>query len=101
VQGRGEDEEGPRALQLQPRGLLIHAAAVRELILARWPGRFTLEQLGDDVSLGEQGLGLDSIEIVELLLDCDDRFGSTTHAEELLEAGPISVGRLIEQLSGR
>jgi acyl carrier protein len=73
---------------------------VRELLLERWPGRFTPAQLTDDVSLGERGLGLDSIEIVELLLDCDDRFGLAANPDDLLDGGPITVSRLVEQLGG-
>jgi hypothetical protein len=75
------------------------AAAVRELLLARWPGRFEHAHLGDEVSLGERGLGLESIEIVELLLEFDDRADDSTVAEELLDAGPISIGRLIDRLA--
>jgi acyl carrier protein len=76
------------------------AATVRELLVVRWPGRFQRVHLGDDVSLGERGLGLDSIEIVELLLELDERPGNSTRAEELLDAGPISIGRLIDHLAG-
>jgi acyl carrier protein len=75
-------------------------AVVREMVTSRWPGRFHGDQLADHVSLGDGGLGLDSIEIVELLLDCEERFGTAADAEELLEAGPVTVGRLIEQVAG-
>jgi hypothetical protein len=73
---------------------------VRRLILARWPGRFGLDQLGDHVSLGSGGLDLDSIEIVELLLDCEEQLGAgAAEAEALLEAGPVTIGRLIDHLA--
>ena len=74
------------------------AARVRELLVTRWPGRFHRAQLADDVSLGEEGLGLDSIEIVELLLELGEE-GDSTKAEDLLDAGPISIGRLIDHLA--
>jgi acyl carrier protein len=74
-------------------------AAVRGLILTRWPGRFGRAQLGDEVSLGSGGLGLDSIEIVELLLDCEEQLGAAASAAEaLLEAGPVTIGRLVDHL---
>jgi acyl carrier protein len=72
---------------------------VYEILANRWPGRFEDRQLGDHVSLGSEGLGLDSIEIVELVLECEERFGRTGGAEELLEAGPVTLGRLIEHLA--
>jgi acyl carrier protein len=75
------------------------AAAVYRVLVTRWPGRFVRDQLADDVSLGSDGLGLDSIEIVEVLLACDqDAAAGTVRVEELLENGPITVGRLIDHL---
>jgi acyl carrier protein len=50
----------------------------------------------DDAPLGEDGLGLDSISIADVLLACEDRFG--TPARELLGVGALTVGRLIEHL---
>jgi acyl carrier protein len=76
------------------------AAAIHDLILTRWPGRFGPDRLTDDASLGSDGLGLDSIEIVELLLDGEERLGAPNGgAEELLDAGPVTVGRLIDHLA--
>ncbi|HTG34773.1 MAG TPA: phosphopantetheine-binding protein [Thermoanaerobaculia bacterium] len=49
--------------------------------------------LPDDLRLGAGGLGLDSIAMVELLLDCERRFGIS--ATGLLEGPVITVGRLI------
>jgi acyl carrier protein len=72
---------------------------VYDAIATLWPGRFDGEELAEDVSLGSAGLGLDSIEIVELLLECEERLGDGNRAEELLEAGPIMVGSLIDHLS--
>ncbi len=49
--------------------------------------------LPEDLRLGAGGLGLDSIAMVELLLDCERRFG--VPATGLLEGAPLTVGRLI------
>ena len=77
-----------------------HASAtVYEALRSLWPGRFDSGQLTDDVSLGSDGIGLDSIEIVELLLECDERLGNGVRGEELLEAGPIRIGSLIDHLA--
>jgi acyl carrier protein len=76
------------------------AAVVREILLSQWPGRFDPEHLGDNVSLGEDGLGLDSIEIVELLLACEEQLeGPVT--EELLEEGAIDIGKLVAHFAAR
>lgn len=75
------------------------AATVYGILAMRWTGRFDGRRLDDQVSLGSDGLGLDSIEIVELLLDCEEEVGRDTHPEELLETGSISVGRLIDHLA--
>jgi acyl carrier protein len=67
--------------------------------MARWPDRINGFPLADDVSLGGEGLGLDSIEIVELLLDCEERVGAANDPDALFEAGDINVGRLIDHLA--
>jgi acyl carrier protein len=48
--------------------------------------------------LGAGGLGLDSIAMVELLLDCEQRFGVDT--TELLEGAPLTMGRLLAHIRG-
>ena len=77
------------------------AAAVYDLLATRWPGRFGGAHLADRSSLGEDGLGLDSIEIVELLLECEERVPGAPSVEGLLDAGPIDIGRLIDHLAAR
>jgi acyl carrier protein len=47
----------------------------------------------DDIALGEDGLGLDSIATAEVLLECEARFAKSFTA--LLNGEPITVGRLI------
>jgi acyl carrier protein len=76
------------------------AVIVRDAIARLWPERFDERQLADRVSLGEDGLELDSIEIVELLLESAERLGVPGYdADELLDAGPITLGRLIDHLA--
>jgi len=76
------------------------AAVVRDAIARLWPDRFDPGRLQDDVSLGEEGLGLDSIEIVELLLESADRVGRPGYdADELLDGGPVTLGRLVDHLA--
>ena len=74
---------------------------VRGLIARRAPaGAGTVmngEALGDDLPLASGGLGLDSIALVELLLDCEERFG-TLGIEELLAGPPLTVGRLVARV---
>jgi len=66
--------------------------AVRDLLRSRAPLAQGLSDLPGDLRVGAGGLGLDSIAMVELLLDCEQRFG--IKATELLEGAPLTVGRL-------
>jgi acyl carrier protein len=76
------------------------AAFVRDVLASLWPRRFDDSQLDEHASLGEEGLGLDSIEIVELALECSERLGIPGYdVDELLEAGPVTLGRLIDHLA--
>ncbi len=68
--------------------------AVRELLRSRAPLARERAELPDDLRLGSGGLGLDSIALVELLLDCEQRFG-IPRPVELLEGEPLTVGRLV------
>lgn len=73
---------------------------VRDVIGGLWPGRFDESQLAEHVSLGDEGLGLDSIEIVELVLECGERMGILGYdADQLLDAGPVTLGHLIDHLA--
>jgi acyl carrier protein len=53
--------------------------------------------LDESLLLGSGGLGLDSISLVEVLLECEERFGVTI-APELLEQSPLTVGALVERI---
>ncbi len=76
----------------------LTASAVHDVLLSKWPGRFEHGQLGDHISLGAAGLELDSIEVVELLLEFGGRF-DVVAADALLEAGPITIGQLIDHVA--
>ena len=68
--------------------------AVRDLIRRRAPGVAAAAELSDDLRLGSGGAGLDSITVVELLLDCAQHFVVPVPVE-LLDGAPLTVGRLV------
>jgi acyl carrier protein len=67
---------------------------VRRLVRLRSPLARSRAELEDDLPLGVGGLGMDSIALVELLLDCEQRLG-IRRPIELLEGPPLTVGRLV------
>lgn len=74
---------------------------VRDLVRSRAPLARAHAELADDLRLGQGGLGMDSIALVELLLDCEQRFGlraGSWRAADLLEGPPLTVGRLVDHL---
>jgi acyl carrier protein len=56
--------------------------------------------LRPDLPLGADGVGLDSIALVEVLLECEETFGIVI-AAEVLAGSALTVGSLIEQLQAR
>jgi acyl carrier protein len=70
------------------------AGVVLDHLVAVCAGRVHADGLADDTRLGRDGLGLDSIEIVELLLACEERYG--TSVEPLLDGGPLTFGRVVD-----
>jgi acyl carrier protein len=79
---------------------LLIASAVRAVILDRWPGRFADDALEEHLSLGDEGLGLDSIDIVEVLFACEEQFAVSGSADELLASGaPITLGAVIDHFA--
>ncbi len=76
------------------------AEVVHELLRGRSPVARTRPALPDDLPLGAGGLGLDSIGLVELLLDCEQRLGVGPDPA-LLESQPLTVGRLVASLAAR
>jgi acyl carrier protein len=76
------------------------AAVVRDALAELWPGRFDESQLREEAVLGQGGLGLDSIDIVELVLECEERAGRARFAtDQVLDGEPITLGRLIDHLT--
>jgi acyl carrier protein len=68
--------------------------AVRDLVRSRASLAQERSDLPDDLRLGAGGLGLDSIALVELLLDCEKRFG-VPRVAELLAGPPLTLGHLV------
>jgi acyl carrier protein len=68
--------------------------SVRDLLRSRAPLAQGRAELPGELRLGAGGLGMDSIALVELLLECEERFG-IPRPVELLEGEPLTVGRLV------
>jgi acyl carrier protein len=73
-------------------------ATIREIILTSWPHRFDGRELPDDVSLGDGGLGLDSVELAEVLLTCEERCGRHV-TEELFATVPLTIASVADFLA--
>jgi hypothetical protein len=71
--------------------------ALRELLAARSPLVSATSPLPHDLPLGAGGLGLDSIALAELVLECEERFGLAS-AAEILAGPPLTVGGLAAAL---
>jgi acyl carrier protein len=69
--------------------------AVRQIIMARWPHRFAPDELQEQSLLGDKGLGLDSIELAEVVLACED-LGCQRASAELFATEPLTIGRVAE-----
>jgi acyl carrier protein len=68
---------------------------VRRLLAARLPVRWRARELSDRVALGGDGLGLDSIRLLEVVLACEERFGVSIPVERLRVAAP-TIGDLVD-----
>ena len=68
-------------------------ATLRDIVRARAQH----SELSDDGTLAE--LGLDSISMAEVLLDCEERFG--VNVDALLEGEPLTLRRLIAHVTAR
>ncbi len=71
------------------------AAAIRGVIETSWPDRLAGTELRDDLPIGEGGLGLDSVEIVELLFACEDQYGFRAR-DDLFNVVPLTIDQLAE-----
>lgn len=67
---------------------------VREIVRGRASGVVADDELAGDLPLGD--LGLDSIAMAEVLLDCQERFGVRT--VDLLEGETLTLRRLVTYL---
>jgi acyl carrier protein len=54
-------------------------------------------ELRPNLPLGGSGLGLDSIRLVEVLVDCEEEL-SVTIADEVLDQPSFTVGFLVERI---
>lgn len=64
-------------------------AIVSSLLEARTARAITTDDFAGEVALGADGLGLDSIAIAEVLLQCEEEFGIDALA--LLQEQPLTV----------
>lgn len=69
---------------------------IQEIVRARASRAVAGEELVPDAPLGAGGLGLDSIAIAEVLIDCEQRFGVPVAG--LLEGEPLTLRRLVSHL---
>ena len=69
------------------------AGIVQDIIRAHVSRPLATDAFVHDVALGADGLGLDSIAIAEVLLECQQRFGVSV--TELLEREPLTLRLLV------
>jgi acyl carrier protein len=75
----------------------LRAVLVRVIGQARVP-----EDVGVDVPLADEGLGLDSVELLQVVLGCEAEFGITFEpAQDLIGDGLKTVGTLAELIRRR
>jgi acyl carrier protein len=66
---------------------------VREVLARRAGGAIDLTTVDDDTPLGADGIGLDSVAIVEVLLECETAF-AVRLPPDLFEGPAITIGGL-------
>lgn len=69
-------------------------ALVREIVRKR--AAHAPDLLTPDTTLGSGGIGLDSISLAEVLLDCQQKFNVSVTS--LLEGEPLTLRRLVAHL---
>ena len=69
--------------------------AITTILTARLPVACRGLASGLEQRLGPNGLGLDSVTIVEVLLECEEQF-DMPFPTSLFDAGPLTVGRLVD-----
>jgi acyl carrier protein len=73
------------------------ARDVDRLIRSRLPSSLRGITLTEGMSLLDEGLGLDSIALVELFLKLEDYFGISITAD-LIDKGPLTAGGIIDHI---
>jgi len=73
-----------------------YVAELRQMIQNILPAPVHAE-IGLSVPLGGAGLGIDSVGIVMLLLECEAKWGISFPAE-LLERPPLTIEKLVDHL---
>ena len=73
------------------------ATDVRCLVQHYAPSHWRIEDLVDELPLMDEGIGFDSVRVVELIDACDQRFGVRIPIESLVEEKP-TVGGLIQRI---
>jgi acyl carrier protein len=68
----------------------------RDIVLAIVQAHAPGTCLDEELPLGADGLGLDSIAIAEILLECEERFGRS--CGHLLESDGLTIARLARHL---
>ena len=71
---------------------------MQEILRGRTARVLTGDPAEDALPLGSEGLGLDSIAMAEVLLECEQRFGVS--AVGLLDGQTITVSRLMAHIRG-
>lgn len=66
---------------------------VRQVVQRHLGGGAGLDHLPADLPLGETGAGLDSIALVETLIDCESAFGVPL-VDALLQEGTVTVAAI-------
>ena len=69
------------------------ARIVHDIVRSHASRKMAVDELEHDVALGADGLGLDSIAIAEVLLECQQRFGVSV--TQLLEREPLTLQLLV------
>jgi acyl carrier protein len=70
---------------------------VQQIVRSRVSGVIAGGALPGDAPLGANGLGLDSIAVAEVLLDCEHHFGVSLLV--LLQGEPLTLTRLVTHLT--
>lgn len=73
------------------------ARFVLDILVVVCPDRVSGAGPRDETHLGSEGLGLDSIEITEVLLGCEEHYGIPV--ETLFEGAPLTFGRVVDHFA--